>query len=140
MITVQRLDRRRPPQLGVSVRVLQDVMGVSAWISGPRWDSKLLTVYRLAAGGKKEEALDLIFQGVDKLLCEHRFDECDALLQDVDLTHLDSSLIVGFLNATLPARPQLQKRAAFVERAATSLRRLRGDEVAERLIQRHREG
>ncbi len=95
--------------------------------------------YRLAACGKKEEALDLIFQGVDKLLCEHRFGEVDALLGHVDLSRLDSSLIVGFLNATLPMRQHLPGRAAFVERAAMSLRRLRGEEVAARLIQRHQE-
>lgn len=96
-------------------------------------------VYQLAACGKKEEALDLIFQGVDKFLCEHRFCEVDALLGHVDLSRLDTSLIVGFLNATLPARQHLPGRAAFVERAAISLRQLRGEEVAERLIQRHLE-
>lgn len=95
-------------------------------------------LYQLADENQKEAALDLIFQGIDRLLCAGRFDGCDDLLREVELTRLDATLIVGLLNATLSASAHVPGRPAFVERAAQQLRTQRGDEATARLIERHR--
>ena len=98
----------------------------------------LVELYRLSREGQKEFALDLIFQTIDGLLSRWRPGDCDELLRAADPTRLDTTSLVGFLNATLPAAARLLERPAFVAKASERLRALRGDEVAKRLVDRHR--
>ena len=65
--------------------------------------------------GKEEVGLGLLFRGMRLLFAAGRFDTCDELLRAVDLTRLSAPLILGLLNATLPASDRLPGRPAFFE-------------------------
>lgn len=100
-----------------------------------RWDntfksSKILNdIYVLVSGGKPDEAIDVLFDYVDGLLCDGNFDECNDLLNVVDFERLDSNLVVGFLSITISAKDKLRSRSNFVERAEGRLKILAPDRV-----------
>ena len=50
-------------------------------------------LYSLVAQKRPDEAIDLLFQGVDSLCAQGKFVECQSLLRSIDQTKLDSNLV-----------------------------------------------
>jgi len=97
-------------------------------------------VYRLTAEEKNVEAIDLVFD----CLIDFHFGNIHVfpdipqeyhqeVLKEVDLSRLNSTLIVGFLSATLPIKTN-PVRIDFAEKAKDRLRELVGEERLPRLL------
>lgn len=84
----------------------------------------LETLYAHAAAGEREEAVDLIIDQIDDLLCAGEVFEVDRILDAVDLSRLDSYMMVAFLSATLAARKFLCARRRLVVRIEEALEEL----------------
>lgn len=80
-----------------------------------------------------DHGLNLIIEYTDDCFLENRFQDCDFLLDTVNLNLLDTFLIVGFLSATRCAKNKLKSRKTFVERARIRLTELAPDRI-ERLM------
>ena len=71
-------------------------------------------MYAHVAASRLDEAMDLLFDRVDDALCDGLMTEVDALLPMIDLTRLDTNLMVGLLSVTSGAKVELTNRAALV--------------------------
>jgi tetratricopeptide (TPR) repeat protein len=119
------LERYAPKTLEKHGRATVDEI-TSRDAAGPDW---LLEVYSLVSQARREAAIDLVFERIDALLREGRFDSCDEVLRAVDTRRLSTSLMVAFLSITLAAKDELKSRAALVDRIEARL----GDVEPERL-------
>jgi hypothetical protein len=61
------------------------------------------------------DALDELLDSFDTLFFEGRFDKADEMLEAVAVRSVSTTMLIGFLTATLPAKSKLRKRAAFFE-------------------------
>ena len=64
-----------------------------------------------------DDELDKIFDKVDMLCTDGKFEELDALIQDVEPRAIGTDLTVGWLTITRAAAHKLKNRDAMVERA-----------------------
>jgi hypothetical protein len=71
-------------------------------------------------------ALDELFDSFDTLFLDGRFDKADQRLASVAVESVSTTMLIGFLTATLPAKSKLKKRAAFFESVSKELSK-RGD-------------
>jgi hypothetical protein len=84
----------------------------------PAW---LDNTYELVARNRDDEALDVVFDEIHRLLSKASFKECDSGLAMVDVSKLSPTLITGVLSITLQAKAKLHQRAAFFERSRRQL-------------------
>ena len=68
---------------------------------------------RLDKSGKTDAALDLIYDNVDSLLSNGKYEELDLMLKNVDADLLPTDILLGLLTATLPAKTKLPSRSIF---------------------------
>ena len=59
--------------------------------------------------------LDELYDSVDDLLRENKFDEVDQMLQDVNLRQAGVIKMIGYLTITFPVRSALAYRSKFYE-------------------------
>lgn len=64
-----------------------------------------------------DDELDKIFDKVDMLCEDGKFEELDALIQDVEPRSIGTDLTVGWLTITRAAADKLKNRGALVDRA-----------------------
>lgn len=83
-------------------------------------DRFLRSIYQLDARRNVRRALDKVFAEFDQLHQSGKFADADKLLARANVAKLSTTLIVGFLSVTLPAKPELAERAAFWDRAAAA--------------------
>jgi hypothetical protein len=90
------------------------------------WDlfEWLIDIYILVVLDRSDEAIDVLFREVDGMLLAGEFERCDQFLQIVDLSRLDTELIVGVLSVTLKASDKLPSRAEFFRRVSERFRDL----------------
>lgn len=93
-------------------------------------------VYRLAAIDNLQSATDRVFDHIDQLLCAGSFDVCDEILKRVDVARLPAPLLRSFLTITAAAKEKLPARQPFFVKAEQEMARLRGPEMAKRLLGR----
>lgn len=74
--------------------------------------SWLSTLYDL----EDEPAADMVFDEIDTLLSSREFLKCDKILQVIDVDRLNTSILISFLSATLPAKNILSNRPGLVQR------------------------
>jgi hypothetical protein len=67
--------------------------------------------------------LDLIYNIIDILLHENKFDECALILENLDVERYSIDILIGVLTATLPARSKIGGRSIFFHRVETELRK-----------------
>lgn len=60
-----------------------------------------------------DQKIDRIYDKIDRLLCEGKFDIVDKILENIPTTHLCIDLLISFLVITLPAKTKLRNRAHF---------------------------
>jgi len=68
---------------------------------------------RLDAMGRTDAALDLLYDAIDQLMRQSKFDELDTILPGVPIAECSLDLLLAFLTATLPARIRLSSRPKF---------------------------
>lgn len=107
---------------------------VDADLSAGLVGAKLERIYALATANELDEATDLIFETIDRLQSQTRYDECDRMLQCAEVGRLPSFLQRSFLAITFSARDQLPHRDGFYQRAFESVQRNQGYEKAERIF------
>ena len=102
------------------------------------WDVFLKATYRFSAMGRAREAVDWIIDYLDDLLNAGKFRECNAILRSADPEQLTDPLIVTCLGITLAAKHKLAGRMNFYLRALQTVAKRRGEEGAERLLNKYR--
>jgi hypothetical protein len=93
-------------------------------------------LYALVEGEYIDAAIDLLFEVVDDWFLARQFEQCDRFLADLDITRLDTNLLVGVLSITYAAKDKLQERAALVPQVRARLEQLapgRADRLMEGL-------
>jgi hypothetical protein len=89
----------------------------------------------LLGQGRTDAALDLVFDRLDDLLLEGRFDACDATLRAVAPSQLPPVVAAGFLAATRAADDRLRDaRALLRERIVETSRGRMSAEALEQLL------
>lgn len=63
-----------------------------------------------------DDALDLLFDTVDRWLCSSQFEVVDAFLTEIEVERWPEDLLIGVLSITFPARGKLQARQDYLER------------------------
>jgi hypothetical protein len=86
-------------------------------------------VYELVEQNELDEAVDILFATINELCSSCNFEECDSLLQSLDINRLDTNLIVSVLAITLAAKEKLSTRKEFVSKAKCRLTELCPDRV-----------
>lgn len=71
---------------------------------------------------------------IDRLLSEGALDEVDAMLEQMDPSITNSSVVLAVLNATFPKREELKARAGFLAKAFDEFEKRYGAARAQRLL------
>lgn len=69
-----------------------------------------------------DDALDALFQEIDDLLLEGKFDEVDARLREYNPSEVGEELAIGMLVITLAAKRKLKDREGYLQRVRTYLK------------------
>lgn len=115
---LQGRDGASPP------RVVSEAREALAWLE---------EVYVLVHRNEPDDAIDLLFDHVDRLLQSGEFRACDDLLKTIDAGRLDTNLMIAVLTITRSSAAQLPGRSRFVRRVEGRLRELAPTRV-ERLL------
>lgn len=92
------------------------------------------TVYDLSAQEKTDCAIDVIFNYMNNLLVEGKFEFCDRILSEVALTRIPPVLMISFLTITAAAKPKLKNRHRFFSIVQRLIVQERGEKGAQRLL------
>lgn len=87
-----------------------------------RTDAFVELADRLTVCGQVDAALDLIFERVDEMFVNGRFEECDRVLQSVPVSEYTADTLIGLLTATLPAKSRLKSRPDFFAKVESVLK------------------
>jgi hypothetical protein len=71
---------------------------------------------------------------MDRLLAGERFEDCDEILERVDLDRAETNVLIGFLTITAPLGARLGARRRFFERVREKLHELRSPEDVNSLL------
>lgn len=93
----------------------------------------LEAIYEAVANEQLYKAGEILFDHMDDLYDDGEFATCDQIIEEVDLSRLDSNLVVSLLSITRPAKDQLRNRVRLLERCRVRLNELVPDR-AERLM------
>ena len=91
-------------------------------------------VYGLQSKGQARHAIDVVFQHMNRLLMEGRFEDCDEILSRVELRRIPPMIMAAFLTITAAARKELKNRPVFFENVRLLVEAERGPEDAKRLL------
>lgn len=91
-------------------------------------------IYELAAEGFIEEATDLIFDGIDDLLCESSFLTVDEILQKVEVSKLPTTLMRSFLTITVAAKDLLPSRPKLYIEIWNKMEGIKGREKTQQIL------
>ncbi len=94
--------------------------------SAPSW---IEDVYSLVKREEIDPAIDLLFEKIDDLLVDGHFTACDDILRAIDVSRLDTNLLVAVLSITVAAREHLPYRVRWLERATQRLMELSPDRI-----------
>jgi hypothetical protein len=87
----------------------------------------------LVASGRRDAALDKIYDGVDNLMRQGSVDRLDALMGLMDPKTTDLDLAIGLLSASIPVRDKLNGRAILLSKVEQVLLQ-RGEDPSSELI------
>ncbi len=76
---------------------------------------------QLDVRGNTDIALDLLYDGVDGLLVDGKFDEVESFLESASPGDFSLDLLLGLLTVTLPARSKLAARSLFYKGVKNTL-------------------
>ncbi len=81
----------------------------------------LAEIYAAAREDRIDAGLDLVMDGIDRLLSRGEVEKLNPLLRDMNVARLGSTIAVGVLTATLPVKQQLRSRRDFLTRTLQQL-------------------
>jgi len=81
-----------------------------------------------------EEVTHFIIEKIDTMFLENRFDECNELLQKIDLKKLEQKTIITILALTYVAKDKLPYRQKFCHECKNRLLELLPVEKVEQLL------
>lgn len=102
------------------------------------YDEFVATIYDLCNQDKGRESIALVLDYFDDRMWAGKFDECDFVLQNIDVNKLLSSTIVGFLGYTFWVKLKLPSRSSFYKRSMKRVTKLKGWCYARELLKRYR--
>jgi hypothetical protein len=91
-------------------------------------------VYRLNNEGTIEDATDLIFSTIDRLLCGNEFSAIDNILINIDIEKLSTSLMRSFLTITYAGKDHLKNRDDFYNIVEVKMKELKGEEKTKKIL------
>jgi len=98
--------------------------------------SKFLdTIYSIS---DSRRAIDIILDHLDGLLNSDDFEECNNVLQQVNVGKLSDSMLVSFLGITRAAQDNLSMRSVFYNKVYSEIATRRGIDGANRLLKKYR--
>jgi len=100
----------------------------------PEIDQFLAKVYSLNDSGREEEAIDVVLGHFNDLLEAQRQDECDRILDRIELSRIPHVLMLSFLTITAGAKGKLKNREKFFHQVWQLIADKRGNEIANRLL------
>jgi hypothetical protein len=74
-----------------------------------------------------QSALDQLYDHFDALFHSRSYEKVDEILQSLIVESMSTTMLIGYLTATLPAKSKLSHRAAFFRSVKRELAK-RGDE------------
>ena len=80
-----------------------------------------------------DDAVDVVYQSIDRMLCDGKMKEVDARLETIDPSALNVMLCLAWLSITFPARQLLPARAPFAARVRKHLEKVEPLRVEELL-------
>lgn len=92
------------------------------------------TVYDFVKRQKEDHAIDVIFEYINQLLVERRFEACDRILGDVEIARIPTVLMVSFLTITAAAKSKLRNRRRFYKSVERFVALERGNKAAQHLL------
>lgn len=114
----------------------QSVVGwelkINDWMYGPKISledilneisckSFLDRAQRLDDQGKSDEALDIVYDEVDRFLRKSSFSQLDALLKKPNTERLSIDILIALLTATYPAKSKLSSRKELFKNAEIAI-------------------
>jgi hypothetical protein len=84
----------------------------------PPW---IYAAEELDRNGKRDKALDMLFQHVDELFHKGSFSEVNSILAEVDATKISVTLMLGYLSITYAANSQLSEYPKLLVRVEKEL-------------------
>jgi len=106
-------------------------------VDNPNASMWLDDVYALVSEGNVDEAIKILYEHVDKQLISKDFNACNNLLMTIDVSRLDSNLLVVLLSITFSAKDELHNRRDLINRIESRLKVLAPDRF-ERLLANRR--
>lgn len=94
-------------------------------------DIWLNKVYKFVEEKDDEDAADLLLEKIDDLLIDHKIDECNNILEIIDLNKLSVNLIIVLLSSVRMAREVLPSYQNILEKIREHLGKM---ETEERLV------
>jgi|GEM_PF-5265289 len=91
------------------------------WLKSPHNYFWIEQAIELERNGKTEESIDVIFDHIDDLLLDSRFDECDEAIRAMPIDRMTNGQLITVLTATADAKMVLQSRADFYRRTKAAL-------------------
>ncbi len=82
------------------------------------WLNKAKDIDRV---GKSDEALDIVYDNIDKMLSNNNFIGVDSLLSEIDINEYSVDMLLGLLTSTLPAKNKLENRKYLLELATENV-------------------
>ncbi len=93
------------------------------------------SLYRLCRDDATEdEAIDLVYSRLSEMLAAGETEDCDDVLEGIDVTKLTAAVIASLLTISAGAKSVLTERRDFYNRARDHLVRNRGESSTERLL------
>lgn len=97
-------------------------------------EKDLDTVYLLVASDRDEEAGTFIYQKINAMLCNGKFEEIDKILKSVEILALSMLIMSSFLSVTFAAKDKLPSRSLLHDKIYARMIELKGREKADSLL------
>jgi hypothetical protein len=118
-ITFERIDAE---PISLSFQFHRGIPGIMMTHTTGYVDSSWLDrAHSLEKQGMVSASLDVVFEKMDRMLCQGDFEQCDAIFEAVHPRALSVNVIVGLLTVTNLAQDKLASRKAFGEKARFEL-------------------
>ena len=93
----------------------------------------LEAMYKFVEQESSADALDILFDKMDSLMCAGEFALCDEILTEIDVKRLNITVTLGVLAITWAGKSHLKQRDQYFQRAKDHIIELDPDRAEELL-------
>ena len=108
--------------------------GMQDKILNPIVEDFLPIVYLAVSNAQNDAATDIVFDNIDRMLCDGSFSQINALLKRVEVEKLNSTLMRSFMTITAAARDKLPARKPLYDKIYARMIELKGQEKADKIL------